>query len=278
MHTHIQTSQASIALIDSHTEASSHHPAVVFIHGHCTNKTFFSEQMSSPLLQYYRKIAIDLPGYGKSCPPKNPEQCYSFPGYAEVAAEVINILRLENIAVVGWSLGGHVALELTSRLQNLKGILITGTPPIEVSKEGLSKGFKILDPKILECFGKANLTFEEAELLATISGYDRSQKMRFLVDAILETDEGARTIYPQSIFKGVGQNEVDIVQQWPRPIAVIAGERDIAINNEYIINNVVFNNLWNDRVYVIKDAGHAVHMERPEQFNSILKEFLEDIF
>lgn len=48
-------------------------------------------------------------------------------------------------------LGGHVGLELTSMLPELKGLLITGTPPIEVSADGFSKGFKIVDPKILEC-------------------------------------------------------------------------------------------------------------------------------
>lgn len=71
---------------------------------------------------------------------------------------------------MGWSLGGHVALELTSRLEQLKGLLITGTPPIEISIEGLGRGFKIANPKVLECFGKGNLTYEEAELLATVSG------------------------------------------------------------------------------------------------------------
>lgn len=221
---------------------------------------------------------MDLPGYGESKPPKDPQKIYSFPGFASILAEIIQTMKLNNIVIVGWSLGGHVALELTSSLSQLRGLLITGTPPIEISRTGLSQGFKALEPKIFECFGRGNLSYEEAQLLATVSGYDFSKEREFLVDAILQTDEGAKTIYPQSIALGIGQNEVKIVNEWSKPIAVIAGEQDIAINNDYIINEVKFKNLWEGRVHVIPKGGHAVFMDCPEEFNLVLHRFLQNVF
>lgn len=273
----ISTSQGDIAIVDSKPTYGKNYPTVVFIHGHCTHKRFFSHQLQAPLLAEYRLIALDLPGYGESDPPNDPQKVYNFPGFADVVCEVINTLELENFAIVGWSLGGHVALELTSRLPKLKGILITGTPPIEISADGLGRGFRIADPRILECFGKGNLTEEEAGLLATISGYDYSPEKKFIVDAIFQTDEGVKTIYPQSILKGIGQNEVDIVGKWLKPIAVIAGENEKAINNDYIIYDVYFRNLWRGKVHLISEAGHAVFMEKPDSFNLLLKDFLADI-
>ena len=274
----IKTTQGQVSIWDTKPNSKSSDPTVIFIHGHCTNKTFFSSQISSPLLTNYRMISLDLLGYGKSDVPMNPEKVYCFPGFAKIVSEVVRSLDLKNIVIVGWSMGGHVALELTSQLNQLKGILITGTPPIEISAEGLSKGFRVADPKILECFGKGNLSYQEAELLATISGYDYTEAKKFLVDAILETDEGAKTIYPRSIINGVGQDGLEIVQKWPNPIAVIAGENDSGINNDYIIHEVKFRNLWRNKVHVIPNAGHAVHMERPTEFNLILSDFLKDIF
>lgn len=274
----VNTSIGSIVISDSKPSGSGDGPTVIFIHGHLTNRHFFLDQMRSPLLAKYRLISLDLPGYGESSPPIDPEKTYSFPGFAEAVSEVIHTLKLKNFVVVGWSLGGHVALELTSRLTELRGLLITGTPPIEVSAHGLSRGFRVVNPKILACFGKGDLSREEAELMATLSGYDGSKEKQFIVDAIFQSDEGAKTIYPQSIVKGVGQNELEIVKKWPQPIAVIAGQEDAGINNDYIINEVSFRNLWRERVYVIPGAGHAVHMEKPHEFNTILSEFLQEVW
>jgi pimeloyl-ACP methyl ester carboxylesterase len=271
----IPTSQGQISIWD--TQPDSKKLAVLFLHGHCTNKAFFSLQLNDEQFAGYRLIGVDLPGYGQSEPPNNPAKVYSFPGFADVVAEVIHLLGLQSVVVVGWSLGGHVALELTSKVAQLKGILLTGAPPIEVSARGLGLAFKIANPKILECFGKGGLTDEETELLATISGYDFTPEKRFIVDAIVGTDEGAKTIYPRSILEGVGQNEVEIVANWSRPIAVIAGEKDTGINNDYIINTVQFCNLWNGKVHVIPNAGHAVQIEKSQEFNAILYSFLSSI-
>lgn len=275
-HRLIKTPQAFISLLDSNEQGNKEDPAVLFLHGHCANKNFFQNQLKAKAFQDYRLLALDLPGYGNSSTPEDPDKVYCFTGFADIVAEVIQTKNLENIIVVGWSLGGHVALELTTRLPQIKGLLITGAPPIEVSSAGLAKGFKT-NPKLLECFGKAKLTYEEAELFASISGYNYSDEKKFILDAVLNTDEGARTIYPRSIFKGKGLNQVKIVSEWPHPIAVVAGEKDIGINNQYIINDVKFKNLWTNKVYSIQGGGHAVFIERFLEFNAILLKFLKDV-
>lgn len=276
-HEVIETSQGKIALLDSNPGFKGNDPTIIFIHGHCTNKEFFKNQLASPLFSNYRLIALDLPGNGKSEPPKDPQKIYNIPGFASVVAEIIETMKLNNVVIVGWSLGGHIALELTSSLPHLRGLLITGSPPIEISLTGFGQGFKAVDPKILQCFGKGNLSYKEAQLLATVSGYDYSKEKEFLVDAILQTDEAAKTIYPHSIALGIGQNEVKIVNEWPKPIAVIAGEHDIAVNNEYIINEVKFKNLWEGQVHIIPKSGHAVFIDCPDEFNQIMVRFFQHI-
>lgn len=274
-HQMMETSQGKIAVWDSNPSRNG--PTIIFIHGHGANKEFFEKQLKSPLFKKYRLIALDLPGYGESQPPKDPEKMYNFPGFAHVVAEVVEAMQLNHLVIVGWSLGGHVALELTSFL-DLEGLLLTGTPPIEISSLGMSQGFKVLDSKTFACFGKGHLSYEEAQLFATISGYDFSEEKEFIVDAILETDEGAKTIYPRSIALGMGQNEVEIVKKWPKPIAIIAGAQETAINNDYIIHDVEYRNLWEDRVHMISEGGHGVFMECPEEFNLIMLRFLHDVF
>lgn len=251
--------------------------SVLFLHGHCTDKNFFNQQMNADILKSYHLIAIDLPGYGESSPPLTPLKTYSFPGFAEVVVELIQKLAIEKLIIVGWSLGGHITLELISKIPQLAGVLITGTPPIEVSLQGIQKGFKQLDPEIMACFGKKELTRDEAKLLAKVSGYNGSEEKEFLVNAILATDEGARFLYPQSIINGVGRDQREIVAEWDKPIAVVAGEKDIAINYDYVRDEVQFKNIWRNKIHTISNAGHAVMLDQPNMFNKLLRDFIEDV-
>jgi len=113
----VETSQGKIAIWDTKPQSESQTPTVIFIHGHCTNKEFFSQQLTSPLFAKYRLIALDLPGYGKSNLPADPQKVYTFPGFADSVSEVINVMKLEDVIVIGWSLGGHVAIVLATSLE-----------------------------------------------------------------------------------------------------------------------------------------------------------------
>ena len=97
------------------------HP-VLLIHGNSASGEVFKKQFQSALGKKYRLIAPDLPGHGDSDVAVDTET-YSFPGYARVLAELINTLGLKKVTVVGWSLGGHIALELSQMIPNkLSGI------------------------------------------------------------------------------------------------------------------------------------------------------------
>ncbi|MGQ3888643.1 alpha/beta fold hydrolase [Legionella sp. CNM-1927-20] len=251
--------------------------SLLFLHGHCTNKTFFHHQMNAEVFKSYHRIAIDLPGYGQSPPPLAPLQTYNFPGFANAIITALQSLAIEKLVIIGWSLGGHVALEMVDKVPQLMGLLLTGTPPFEVSLQGIQKGFKALDAKIMACFGKKNLTYTEAQLLASVSGYDESAEKEFLVDAILATDEDARVLYPQSIIDGIGRNQCDIVATWDKPIAIVGGKNDIAINYDYVQHEITFKNLWRNKIHFIKNAGHAVMLDKPCEFNRLILEFIHDL-
>ena len=90
-----------------------------------------------------------------------PEKAYTFEGYAEVANEIIKKLQLDRPIVMGWSLGGHIGLNMIQKGTKLAGLILSGTPPIPVSSEGMVMGFNF-NPRIGELFPKVNFTYEEA--------------------------------------------------------------------------------------------------------------------
>jgi len=273
-HYQISTSQGNISVWDSNPKEKEF--AAVMIHANSASKEFFSNQMNSELASKYRFIAIDLPGHGESEHAISPEDTYSFPGYAKVVSEVVNNLDLQNFAVVGWSLGGHIALEMIDRVKGISGVLITGTPPIQLSPEGISKGFRQMPEEVLKLIGKEELTEEESRLFMAGAGYDGSEEKEWMVQCGMKTHGLARKLMFSSIGQGVGKDETEIVAQTKLPIAVIGGENDPGINYDYI-KGLKFGNLWREQVFLIKGCGHAVVQEAPSEFSRLLAEFLKDI-
>src|ERR1700735_3071777 len=120
-------------------ESADQGPPVVLIHGNSSSSRVFSHQLDGPLGQRFRLIAVDLPGHGASDDAEDPS-AYSPPGHARAIRAVLDALGVDEAHFVGWSLGGHIALEMAPDLRALGGSVIFETPPLSF-REALSQEF-----------------------------------------------------------------------------------------------------------------------------------------
>ena len=122
----------------------------LFIHGVGANRTFFSG-MYHHLLKQGRVLNVDLRGHGKS---GTSEQPYTIETYAEDLGWLCKQLKLDNIIVIGHSMGGNIALEFNSRHPELvKSLIFLDTWLFwnESALEFFSKRFNELkSPQFLE--------------------------------------------------------------------------------------------------------------------------------
>jgi len=266
----VSTSEGMISVWDSSSEGIP----VICLHANSTEKAVFHRQFKD-LGSKFRLIALDLPGHGKSDNAKN-HSTYSMPGYAKVAFEVMDIMKLSQAIILGWSLGGHIGIEMCRQQPSrITGLCIIGTPPIPFTQEGFAKGFKPI-PIILKLLGQESFTDAEAREFNEGGGINLEEEP-YLHSATMRTHGLARSCMFASMMRGEGGDQKQVVEQLNIPLAVIAGENDVGINNEYLINEVKYNNLWSGRVQVIQGAGHAALLEKPGEFNRILSQFLDDI-
>lgn len=124
-------------------------PVLLLIHGNMASSIFFTEMMEE-LSKNYRVIAPDLRGYGNSSY-KKPVQKIS--DFAEDIKEFVIKLNLNDIYILGWSLGGGVVMEFLAdediKYRIKKAILLSsiGVYGAELpSTMGLKNA--ILDPQI----------------------------------------------------------------------------------------------------------------------------------
>lgn len=251
------------------TDTAGPGPAVLFIHGNSSCKEIFRGQLESLLASRMRCIAFDLPGHGQSDDAVDPARTYTFRGYAEAAIDVLHALGVHRTIVVGWSLGGHIAIDLLELGVPLAGILLTGTPP--VGRADFAEGFRPHPHMGLS--GKRDFT--EADVL----DYARDTtgvSAPFIEHAVRRTDGRARATMFAAALADDAPNQRTAVERTRVPIAVLTGANEPFVNNDYL-DRVAWGNLWGGRVTRMEGTGHATFYERPAVFNSILERFVTEV-
>jgi pimeloyl-ACP methyl ester carboxylesterase len=226
--------------------------------------------MSSGLAEGRRLIAFDMPGHGDSGDAPEPWRTYSRPGLAKVAMEVLERLGVGDVALFGWSLAGHIALEMAPRLPRLKGLMISGAPP--VGRANMADGFRRSPHRRLA--GQEHLNSEEVDDFGrAVFGPALDPVLR---KAIKRTDGLARRMILEAARGGGGVDQRWVVEHMPEPLAVVNGGADPLVNLDYF-DRLAYANLWKGHCHRLSGLGHAPFLEAPEVFNLLFERFLDDL-
>ena len=264
----IQTSHGVLA-VEEHGRGDT---PVLMIHGNSSCRAVFHCQQDASFAERYRIIAFDLPGHGESSDAPDPYKTYTLQGLAEATLELLGALRITRPVVFGWSLGGHIAIELLSRLPGMRALLLTGAPPVGKldGRNNIGQGY-CTSPRVL---GKDQWSSQEAEeFVKTVLG---GVAPPVLVDAAVRTDRRFRRRLLESSREGGGTDLRRTVEAALLPIAVINGADDPLVNLDYF-DCVRFSRLWGGEARRLPGLGHAPFWQRPEVFNVVFESFLDQL-
>ena len=247
-------------------------PPVLLLHGNSSCKEVFVNQIIALRRHGFGVVVPDLPGHGGSDDARSAPTGYSFPGYASAIGALMDRLAIAQAHVVGWSMGGHVGLELLASDKRIRSLLICGAPPVRLDPGVVARAFH--HGPAMELTGRRVLSERQAEMYGRAALGGKQWLAGHLLRAIRRTDGKARYWMVRNSLSGIGADEAALVQTSPKPLAIVQGRSDPFVRADYL-ESLTYRNLWRGAVQYV-DAGHAPHWQRPQKFNKLLLEFLND--
>lgn len=98
----------------AYTDIGKGDTTLLFVHGWCINKSYFSNQVKY-FGKKYRVVTMDLGGYGQSGKNRNSWTTNDFAGDV---TSVINTLKLKNVILVGHSMAGEIIVQAKLNVPN----------------------------------------------------------------------------------------------------------------------------------------------------------------
>ncbi|MDB5570025.1 MAG: alpha/beta hydrolase fold protein [Hyphomicrobiales bacterium] len=265
----VETSHGRIAVLES----GGGRLPLVLLHGNSMCKEVFLPQLQSAIGDSYRLIAIDLPGHGASANARDPQRTYRLPGYADAVIETLHAMGIERAAFYGWSLGGHIVMEMMSRCELVAGAMLTGSPPLRTGYDALLEGFR--PHPVFELIFKERLSADEIIAMADLLAGPRPPAC--VVPAVKRTDPRARPILLQSILDNGCADERAVLEAAAAPLAFVDGEHEPFANLDYMAQVAAASALWGGGHIRLPGLGHAPALEDPAAFNHVLLRFLRHV-
>lgn len=254
-------------------------PGVLLIHGNTSSAEFFEKVLSSPFAKQYKVAAIDLQGFGRS----SRQPFYTAGTFANTIAMSAELLGVDHGVIAGWSLGGDLALQAAHLLPHVKGYFLFGTAPVgfdpSLPPSYLTPEESYAGAAVYYGFNPA-LTPEQIADYVTAFFRPNYNVPQSLIAEGLNTDPNTRlAVY----FAVTGQDasfkdEIAIVRNLSVPVALVVGDQEAFVRKSFLDALAPsMPTLWQQKVYLVNNAGHAIQWEKAHQFTTILKRFIKSI-
>ena len=248
-------------------------PGTVFLHGFTGSSATWGSHVAV-FKRCMKTIAIDLVGHGDSDTPADP-RCYRMESCIEHLLVILDVLGIDSANLVGYSMGGRVALHLaTAAPDRVRSMILESSSP------------GIADPiERQKRVAADNLLADYIERKGVDAFVDRWESLplfesqRNLPVAARAALRGQRLqnnpLGLTNCLRGMGAGRQESL--WPRlssiemPVLLVAGQLDVKYCR---IAREMVNLLPNARLAIFDNTGHAVHLERPAAFDREVLEFL----
>ena len=238
---------------------------VVFLHGFPLDRRMWAEQLEA-LVGHARGIAPDLRGFGETA----PAPPYSMDQYADDVVALLDALAVERAVVAGLSMGGYVAFALWRRHPDRVRALVLADTRAAADTDEVRERRRLLAALARE---RGSRAVADAQIEGLVGKSTRRERPE--VAQILH-----RMLAAAPVPGIVGALEAMMARPDSTPtLATIAVPTLVVVGDEDALTpaaeaRAMQGAIPGSRLAVIAGAGHVSNVERPAEFNRLLRDFL----
>ena len=239
-------------------EVSGNGPAVLFTHGYQASGAMWEPQRKA-LEPRYRVISWDLRGHGASGAPDDPQQ-YSHELLVADMRGLLDHLGESRAVLVGHSLGGFASLRFyLDHPDMVRALVLFGSGP----------GYRDAEAR-----GKWNEMAERFANSVETRGLEILQRAGLEVSSAKHTSAAGLAHAGRGMLAQFDSRVMDAITDIRVPTLVIVGSEDKPFlgSSEYMAKKIP-----GAKLVKVAGAGHAANMEKPDEFNAGLLEFLDSL-
>jgi len=251
----------------AYTDAGSGRP-VVLIHGYPFNRSLWNEQVEV-LSRHHRVIAPDLRGFGESDAAAGTATMNRM---AQDVALLLDHLQIARATIAGLSMGGYVALAFYKLFPSrVRALILADTRPQADTEEGKRTRVQQAEQALSE--GMASIADAMLpKLLTPETVSKRPDIVKRVRDMMLKTKpEGAA-----AALRGMAErdDQTALLAKVAVPALILVGAEDAItpVADSEKMNQAIAGS----RLVVLGNAGHVSNLERTEEFNAALLDFLTE--
>ncbi|WP_436935812.1 alpha/beta fold hydrolase [Halovenus marina] len=244
---------------------------IVFLHGATAGLRYFEPQLTA-MSDEYRTVGVDFRGHGRS---EKTELGHTVQHYADDIRSFLEQLDLDDVILVGWSMGAVVSWEHIHQFgtEQIRALVDIDMEPSPVKRDGYDYGSYAIDDleEAIRQIQTAPIELLEQQAKAMLN----KPPSRELRNRIL--DEGSRT--PASIQGALLfgllylRDYREVLAEIDVPTLVCAGadEKWRSVASVRYVAEIVSHAQFE----LFEGSGHCPTIEEPERFNRVLGNFID---
>ena len=247
---------------DIFTEDVGSGTPLVLVHGFLG-----SSDMWGPQIEFFkddfRVIAPALPGFGKS---NKVNSCNSIECMAKSILTSLEKKKIERFYLLGHSMGGMIVQEMIKLAgEKILKLICYGTGP----RGNIPGRFETIDQSREKL--KINGLKDTAHRIAKTWFVEEDKSKYFYL-----CEEAGKQTSIEAVDNGLvamkNWSGVENLKNIKNETLIVWGDQDKAYNFNQV--ETLNNNIPNSDLKIIKNCSHNVHLEKPEEFNAVVGEFL----